>query len=179
LFCRKAMLPFGSHHLVLYQMMCFGALVLWCVVLNPHCGSPHSKFSFESKVSYDGVPRGPLCEARFYQFFGYFSQVQGMGQCCSTKHGLDDRRRAVDHFLPQGPSLEPRYTYRSSRPWVIRYHDGQTPRWQPAQAPPSSSQQTVLPLVRGSTDGAPTHHFHPGPGREQSRSPLSGPQRSA
>ena len=27
--------------------------VLWCVVLNPHCDSPHSKFSFESKVSYD------------------------------------------------------------------------------------------------------------------------------
>lgn len=35
-----------------------------------------------------------------------------MGQCCSVKKGLDDRRRIVDHFLPQGPVLEPRYTYR-------------------------------------------------------------------
>jgi len=29
------------------------ALVLWCVVLNSHCLSPDSKFSFELKVSYD------------------------------------------------------------------------------------------------------------------------------
>ncbi|KAJ1466842.1 hypothetical protein T484DRAFT_1860536, partial [Baffinella frigidus] len=42
----------------------------------------------------------------------HMSSSHGYELCCSTKHGLDDRRRAVDHFLPQGPSLEPRYTYR-------------------------------------------------------------------
>ena len=35
-----------------------------------------------------------------------------MGCCTSKKSNMEERRRIIDHFMPTGPAMQPRFTYR-------------------------------------------------------------------
>jgi len=52
----------------------------------------------------------------FCRVLAYRVVPQRIMGCCQSqmkgKGGIEDRRRVMDHFMPPGSSLQPRFTYR-------------------------------------------------------------------